>query len=130
MGGFNLRLLETWWSALSASPAITAMLAIALMGIGWMIRGAFAKVRVAELTAHIAAQDQLIVLLKDQQTDAAEKADDSRRRIVTIAARPEAQYSLKEALKEAVTSATKTTLAVSELGTTLARVVLRKPGGA
>ena len=57
------QLLENWWRAVSSAPSITVVLTVALMGIGWIIRGAFAKAHVFGLTAQIGTQEQRIALL-------------------------------------------------------------------
>ena len=97
----------------------------ALMAIGWTIRGAFAKAHLSGLTAEIASQEQLIALLKEQQEHAAKKAEEMRRQIAAIRARPEAKYTLAASLDQAETSATEATAALLEMGTTLAEVVVR-----
>ena len=126
MGWFDLQFFETWWRALTAAPSITLMLTAALMGIGWMIRGAFAKAHMSELNAQIEKHDQRIALLKEQQEDAAKKAKELRRQITRIAARPEAQFTLAEALKQAEMIAAETTESVGEIGVTLAGAILRQ----
>ena len=120
------QVLANWWRAVSSAPSITVVLTVALMGIGWIIRGAFAKAHVFGLTAQIGTQEQRIALLKEQQEDAAKKAEELRRQIAAIRARPEAKYTLAAALEQAETSATETTASVGEIGTTLAEVVVRK----
>ena len=108
-----------------AVPSVTVVLTVALVAIGWTIRGAFAKAHLAVLTAGIDSEEQLIALLKEQQQHAAKKAEELRRQIVAIRARPEAKYTLAASLDQAETSATEATAAVLEMGATLAEVVLR-----
>ena len=120
------QLFEIWWRALRAVPSVTVVLTVALVAIGWTIRGAFAKAHLSGLTAEIASQEQLIALLKEQQQHAAKKAEELRQQIAAIRARPEAKYTLAAALEQAETSATETTASVGEIGTTLAEVVVRK----
>ena len=119
------QLFEIWWRALRAAPSVTLALTVALLVIGWTIRGAFAKAHLSGLTAEIASQEQLIALLKEQQEHAAIKAEELKRQIAAIRARPEAKYTLAASLDQAETSATEATAAVLEMGTTLAEVVVR-----
>ena len=119
------QLFEIWWRALRAVPSVTVVLTVALVAIGWTIKGAFAKAHLSGLTAEIASQAQLIALLKEQQQHAAKKAEELRQQIAAIRARPEAKYTLAASLDQAETSATEATAAVLEMGATLAEVVLQ-----